>query len=177
MAVRRESRFPISEILAYTPAIPELAQWGIFLRNHDELTLEMVTDEERDYMAPSTPGLTDEGQRRHPPPAGPLLENGPTRSNCSPQCCCRCRDLPVIYYGDEIGMGDIIWLGDRDGVHPDAVDAGPQRRVLQRQPRTALPSAQPRPGVRPVGECRSATGLVELPAELDANHACRPPPA
>jgi maltose alpha-D-glucosyltransferase/alpha-amylase len=117
MAVRRESRFPISEILAHTPAIPEMAQWGIFLRNHDELTLEMVTDEERDYMyaeyAKDPRMKANVGIRRR---LAPLLENDRNQIELFTALLLSLPGSPVIYYGDEIGMGDIIWLGDRDGV-------------------------------------------------------------
>lgn len=117
MAVRRESRFPISEILAHTPKIPELAQWGIFLRNHDELTLEMVTDEERDYMyaeyAKDPRMKANVGIRRR---LAPLLENDRNQIELFTALLLSLPGSPVIYYGDEIGMGDIIWLGDRDGV-------------------------------------------------------------
>ena len=117
MAVRRESRFPISEILAQTPAIPHGCQWGIFLRNHDELTLEMVTDEERDYMY--TEYATDPrmkaniGIRRR---LAPLLEGDRNQQELFTALLLSLPGSPVLYYGDEIGMGDNIWLGDRDGV-------------------------------------------------------------
>jgi maltose alpha-D-glucosyltransferase/alpha-amylase len=117
MAVRRESRFPISEILANTPEIPEMAQWGIFLRNHDELTLEMVTDEERDYMyseyAKDPRMKANVGIRRR---LAPLLENDRNQMQLFTALLLSLPGSPVLYYGDEIGMGDIIWLGDRDGV-------------------------------------------------------------
>jgi maltose alpha-D-glucosyltransferase/alpha-amylase len=117
MAVRRESRFPISEILAQTPAIPDLAQWGIFLRNHDELTLEMVSDEERDYMyseyAKDPRMKANVGIRRR---LAPLLENDFNQMRLFNALLLSLPGSPVLYYGDEIGMGDVIWLGDRDGV-------------------------------------------------------------
>ena len=117
MAVRRESRFPISEILAQTPPIPDLAQWGIFLRNHDELTLEMVTDEERDYMyaeyAKDPRMKANVGIRRR---LAPLLDNDRNQIELFTALLLSLPGSPVLYYGDEIGMGDIIWLGDRDGV-------------------------------------------------------------
>ncbi len=117
MAVRRESRFPISEILAQTPEIPDMAQWGIFLRNHDELTLEMVTDEERDYMyseyAKDPRMKANVGIRRR---LAPLLENDRNQMQLFTALLLSLPGSPVLYYGDEIGMGDIIWLGDRDGV-------------------------------------------------------------
>ena len=117
MAVRRESRFPISEILAQTPPIPDMAHWGIFLRNHDELTLEMVTDEERDYMyaeyAKDPRMKANVGIRRR---LAPLLENDRNQIELFTALLLSLPGSPVLYYGDEIGMGDIIWLGDRDGV-------------------------------------------------------------
>jgi maltose alpha-D-glucosyltransferase/alpha-amylase len=117
MAVRRESRFPISEILAHTPQIPGNCQWGIFLRNHDELTLEMVTDEERDYMyaeyAKDPRMRANVGIRRR---LAPLLENDRNQIELFTALLLSLPGSPVLYYGDEIGMGDNIWLGDRDGV-------------------------------------------------------------
>jgi len=117
MAVRRESRYPISEILAQTPAIPPNCQWGIFLRNHDELTLEMVTDEERDYMyteyAKDPRMKANIGIRRR---LAPLLDNSRDQMELFTSLLLSLPGSPVIYYGDEIGMGDNIYLGDRDGV-------------------------------------------------------------
>ena len=117
MAVRRESRFPISEILAQTPEIPSGCQWGIFLRNHDELTLEMVTDDERDYMyaeyAKDPRMKANIGIRRR---LAPLLENDRNQQELFTAMLLSLPGSPVLYYGDEIGMGDNIWLGDRDAV-------------------------------------------------------------
>ena len=117
MAVRRESRYPISEIMAQTPEIPPNCQWGIFLRNHDELTLEMVTDEERDYMwgeyAKDPRMKANIGIRRR---LAPLLENDRNQLELFTALLLSLPGSPVLYYGDEIGMGDNIWLGDRDGV-------------------------------------------------------------
>ncbi|MBA2574660.1 MAG: maltose alpha-D-glucosyltransferase [Nocardioidaceae bacterium] len=117
MAVRRESRYPISEILEQTPAIPEHCQWGIFLRNHDELTLEMVTDEDRDYMwseyAKDPRMKANIGIRRR---LAPLLDNDINQMELFTALLLSLPGSPVLYYGDEIGMGDNIWLGDRDGV-------------------------------------------------------------
>jgi maltose alpha-D-glucosyltransferase/alpha-amylase len=117
MAVRRESRFPISEILDQTPAIPSNCQWGIFLRNHDELTLEMVTDEERDYMykeyAKDPRMRANVGIRRR---LASLLDNDRNQFELFTALLLSLPGSPVLYYGDEIGMGDNIWLGDRDGV-------------------------------------------------------------
>ncbi|MGZ5367470.1 MAG: maltose alpha-D-glucosyltransferase, partial [Aeromicrobium sp.] len=117
MAVRRESRYPISEIMAQTPAIPEGCQWGIFLRNHDELTLEMVTDDDRDYMwneYASDPRMkANMGIRRR---LAPLLDNATDQIELFTALLLSLPGSPVLYYGDEIAMGDNIWLGDRDGV-------------------------------------------------------------
>lgn len=117
MAVRRESRTPISEILATTPEIPANCQWGIFLRNHDELTLEMVTDEERDYMyaeyAKDPRMKANVGIRRR---LAPLLDNDRNQIELFTALLLSLPGSPVLYYGDEVGMGDNIWLGDRDGV-------------------------------------------------------------
>jgi maltose alpha-D-glucosyltransferase/alpha-amylase len=117
MAVRREQRYPISEIMAQTPAIPDNCQWGIFLRNHDELTLEMVTDEERDYMyseyAKDPRMKANIGIRRR---LAPLLENSRDQMELFTALLLSLPGSPVLYYGDEIGMGDNFYLGDRDGV-------------------------------------------------------------
>jgi maltose alpha-D-glucosyltransferase/alpha-amylase len=117
MAVRREQRYPISEILAQTPPIPSGSQWGIFLRNHDELTLEMVADDERDYMyaeyARDPRMKANIGIRRR---LAPLLDNDRNQLELFTALLLSLPGSPVLYYGDEIGMGDNIWLGDRDGV-------------------------------------------------------------
>ena len=117
MSLRRESRYPITEILERTPAIPETAQWGIFLRNHDELTLEMVTDEERDYMwaeyAHDPRMKLNLGIRRR---LAPLLNNGRRQMELFYGLLLSLPGTPILYYGDEIGMGDNVYLGDRDGV-------------------------------------------------------------
>jgi maltose alpha-D-glucosyltransferase/alpha-amylase len=117
MAVRREDRMPIVEIMERTPAIPDGAQWAIFLRNHDELTLEMVTDEERDYMyaeyAKDPAMRRNVGIRRR---LAPLLENSRRKIELMTSFLLSLPGSPVIYYGDEIGMGDNVYLGDRNGV-------------------------------------------------------------
>src|SRR3712207_2467100 len=117
MAVRRENRFPISEILAQTPAIPSGAQWGIFLRNHDELTLEMVTDEERDYMyaeyAKDPRMRLNLGIRSR---LAPPLDNGRDEIELMHAILFSLPGSPVLYYGDAVAMGDNVFLGDRDGV-------------------------------------------------------------
>jgi maltose alpha-D-glucosyltransferase/alpha-amylase len=117
MAVRREQRFPITEILAQTPPIPDGCQWGIFLRNHDELTLEMVTDEERDYMyaeyARDPRMRRNLGIRRR---LAPLVDNDRRVAELLYGLLLSLPGSPVLYYGDELLMGDNIYLGDRDGV-------------------------------------------------------------
>ena len=117
MGVRMEDRFPIIDILEQTPAIPDDCQWVIFLRNHDELTLEMVTDEERDYMyrayANDPQMRINLGIRRR---LAPLLGNHRRRMELMNGLLLSLPGTPVIYYGDEIGMGDNIYLGDRNGV-------------------------------------------------------------
>ncbi|MEE8601076.1 MAG: maltose alpha-D-glucosyltransferase [Euzebya tangerina] len=117
MAARQENATPIVEIMASTPEIPETAQWGIFLRNHDELTLEMVTDEERDYMyavyAADPRMRMNVGIRRR---LAPLLDNDRRLIELFHALLLSLPGSPVMYYGDEIGMGDNIYLGDRDGV-------------------------------------------------------------
>jgi maltose alpha-D-glucosyltransferase/alpha-amylase len=117
MAMRMEERFPITEILQLTPQIPASCQWALFLRNHDELTLEMVTDEERDYMyhmyAQDRKMRVNLGIRRR---LAPLLDNDRRRIELMNSLLFSLPGTPVIYYGDEIGMGDNFYLGDRNGV-------------------------------------------------------------
>ncbi|MGI5283464.1 maltose alpha-D-glucosyltransferase [Nonomuraea polychroma] len=117
MAVKKETREPISEIMSLTPKLPENAQWGIFLRNHDELTLETVTEEERDYMhneyAKDPRMRAYLGIRRR---LAPLLDNDRDRIELFTALLLSLPGSPIIYYGDEIGMGDNIWLEDRDAV-------------------------------------------------------------
>ena len=117
MALRMEDRFPLYDILEQTPPIPENSQWALFLRNHDELTLEMVTDEERDYMyrvyAHDPQMRINLGIRRR---LAPLLGNNRRRIELLNGLLMSLPGTPVIYYGDEIGMGDNVYLGDRNGV-------------------------------------------------------------
>lgn len=117
MAMQMEDRYPITDIFDQTPAIPENCQWAIFLRNHDELTLEMVTDEERDYMyktyAKDPKAKINVGIRHR---LAPLLGNNRRRIELMNCLLFSMPGTPVIYYGDEIGMGDNFYLGDRDGV-------------------------------------------------------------
>ncbi len=117
MAVQMEDRFPIIDIMQQTPEIPETCQWAIFLRNHDELTLEMVTDEERDYMyrmyAHNPQARINLGIRHR---LAPLLGNHRRKIELLNSLLMSLPGAPVLYYGDEIGMGDNIFLGDRNGV-------------------------------------------------------------
>src|SRR5512139_64607 len=117
MAIQMEDRFPIIDILQQTPPIPESSQWALFLRNHDELTLEMVTDEERDYMyrmyAHVHQARLNLGIRRR---LAPLLGNDRRRIELLNALLFSLPGTPVLYYGDEIGMGDNVFLGDRNGV-------------------------------------------------------------
>ncbi len=117
MAIAREDRFPITDIMRQTPAIPANCQWAVFLRNHDELTLEMVTSAERDYLwetyASDRRARINLGIRRR---LAPLLERDRRRIELMNGLLLSMPGTPVIYYGDEIGMGDNIHLGDRDGV-------------------------------------------------------------
>jgi maltose alpha-D-glucosyltransferase/alpha-amylase len=117
MSLHMEDRFPILDILAQTPALPEACQWCMFLRNHDELTLEMVTDEERDYMyrayAEDPQARINLGIRRR---LAPLLRNDRRRIELMNALLFSMPGAPVVYYGDEIGMGDNIYLGDRNSV-------------------------------------------------------------
>jgi maltose alpha-D-glucosyltransferase/alpha-amylase len=141
MALRMEDSYPIADILEQTPAIPETCQWAIFLRNHDELTLEMVTEEERDYMverfARDRQTRVNLGIRRR---LAPLLDNDRRSVELLNALLLSLPGTPVIYYGDEIGMGDNAYLGDRNGVRtpmqwsPDRnggfSQANPQRLIL-----------------------------------------------
>ncbi len=117
MAIRKEDRTPIVDIMRQTPDIPHDCQWAIFLRNHDELTLEMVTDEERDYMyreyARDPRMRINVGIRRR---LAPLMEGGRRQIELMNALLMSMPGTPIIYYGDEIGMGDNVYLGDRNGV-------------------------------------------------------------
>src|SRR4029077_18697641 len=117
MSIRMEDRFPVLEILQETPSIPPTCQWALFLRNHDELTLEMVTDEERDYMyrvyGRDRRMQINLGIRRR---LSPLLENDRRKIELMNALLFSLPGTPILYYGEEIGMGDNIYLGDRNGV-------------------------------------------------------------
>src|SRR5262249_38803326 len=117
MAIFQEDRYPITDILRQTPEIPGNCQWAIFLRNHDELTLEMVTDHERDslwrsYAADPRMRLNLGIRRR----LARLLETDRNKTELMAGLLLALPGTPVLYYGDEIGMGDNIYLGDRDGI-------------------------------------------------------------
>ncbi|MEO8856328.1 MAG: maltose alpha-D-glucosyltransferase [Burkholderiaceae bacterium] len=142
MAIAQEDRFPLTEIMEQTPDIPDACQWAIFLRNHDELTLEMVTSRERDYMyttyAADPRARINLGIRRR---LAPLMDNDIDRIKLMNSLLLSMRGSPIIYYGDEIGMGDNVFVGDRNGVRtpmqwsPDRnagfSRADPQRLYLQ----------------------------------------------
>jgi maltose alpha-D-glucosyltransferase/alpha-amylase len=117
MSIAEEDRYPIVDIMRQTPPIPENCQWAMFLRNHDELTLEMVTDRERAFMyrtfAPDARARVNVGIRRR---LAPLMENDRRRIELMTSLLLSMPGTPIVYYGDEIGMGDNIYLGDRDGV-------------------------------------------------------------
>ena len=117
MAIGQEDRHPITDIMRQTPEIPETCQWAIFLRNHDELTLEMVTDEERDYLwstyAVDRRARLNLGIRRR---LAPLMDNDRRKMELMNSLLFSMPGTPIIYYGDEIGMGDNVYLGDRNGV-------------------------------------------------------------
>ncbi|HEX3075090.1 MAG TPA: maltose alpha-D-glucosyltransferase [Ignavibacteriales bacterium] len=141
MSIQMEDRFPIIDIMEQTPQIPDNCQWAMFLRNHDELTLEMVTDEERDYMyrfyAKDKKSRINLGIRRR---LAPLVENNRRKIELMNILLFSFPGTPIIYYGDEIGMGDNYYLGDRNGVRtpmhwsPDRnagfSDANPQKLYL-----------------------------------------------
>jgi maltose alpha-D-glucosyltransferase/alpha-amylase len=117
MSIAEEDRYPIVDIMRQTPPIPDNCQWAMFLRNHDELTLEMVTDRERAFLyrvyAPDSRARVNVGIRRR---LAPLMENDRRRIELMTSLLLSMPGTPVVYYGDEIGMGDNIYLGDRDGV-------------------------------------------------------------
>ena len=117
MAIAQEDRYPITEIMQQTPDIPDSCQWAIFLRNHDELTLEMVTSKERDYMyttyAADVRARINLGIRRR---LAPLMENDHDRIKLMNSLLLSMPGSPILYYGDEIGMGDNVFIGDRNGV-------------------------------------------------------------
>jgi maltose alpha-D-glucosyltransferase/alpha-amylase len=139
MSIRMEDRFPVVDILAQTPPIPDNSQWALFLRNHDELTLEMVTDEERDYMyrayTQDRAARINLGIRRR---LAPLLGNERRRIELMNGLLFSLPGTPVIYYGDEIGMGDNIFLGDRNGVRTPMQWSGDRNAGFSRSNRQRL---------------------------------------
>ena len=173
MGLKLEDRKPITEILKQTPQIPASCQWCLFLRNHDELTLEMVTDMERDYMydqyARDKHMRINVGIRRR---LAPLLDNDRRRIELMNGMLMSLPGTPIIYYGDEIGMGDNIYLGDRNGVRtPMQWDAGLERRLLDRRSRKPLFSAHAQSGLRlPGGQRPVAKTFRPLAALLDEAH-------
>ena len=165
MALRLEDRQPITEIMAQTPPIPESCQWGLFLRNHDELTLEMVTDEERDYMYlaySADPRMRiNVGIRRR---LAPLIDNNRRRIELLNSLLFSFPGTPIIYYGDEIGMGDNIYLGDRNGVRtPMQWTVGPQRRILARHSGRLYSPVDHGSGLRLRGDQRGGAAERSLP--------------
>ncbi len=167
MAVRREDAAPVYEILERTPPIPDNCQWGLFLRNHDELTLEMVTDDERDYMyaeyAKDPRMKLNLGIRRR---LAPLLDNGRAEIELMHAILFSLPGSPVLYYGDEIGMGDNIYLGDRDGVRTPMQWTGDRNGGFSRADFAQLylpPSLDPvygYPAVNVEAQLRTPTSLL-----------------
>jgi maltose alpha-D-glucosyltransferase/alpha-amylase len=142
LAIRKEDRQPIVDVLRRTPPIPDGCQWALFLRNHDELTLEMVTTEERDYMyqeyARDRRAQLNLGIRRR---LAPLLDGNRRRIELMNSLLLSLPGTPIIYYGDEIGMGDNIYLGDRNGVRTPMQWSGDRNAGFSRADpeRLALP--------------------------------------
>ena len=174
MAIAQEDRHPITDIMRQTPDIPDNCQWAIFLRNHDELTLEMVTDKERDYLwntyAADRRARINLGIRRR---LAPLMENDRRKIELMNSLLLSMPGTPVIYYGDEIGMGDNIYLGDRDGVRTP-MQWSPDRNggFSRADPAAAVPAADHGPGLRLRGGQRRGAGARPVfAAELDAPHA------
>ncbi|HLV97154.1 MAG TPA: maltose alpha-D-glucosyltransferase [Ktedonobacterales bacterium] len=139
MSLRREDRHPIVDIIEQTPGIPAPSQWGLFLRNHDELTLEMVTDEERDYMyhefATDPRMKLNLGIRRR---LAPLMGNGRRQIELLTSLLFTLPGSPIMYYGDELGMGDNIYLGDRNGVRTPMQWSGDRNAGFSRADTAAL---------------------------------------
>jgi maltose alpha-D-glucosyltransferase/alpha-amylase len=177
MAIAQEDRFPITDIMRQTPDIPENCQWAIFLRNHDELTLEMVTDKERDYLwnfyASDRRARINLGIRRR---LAPLLERDRRRVELMTNLLLSMPGTPVIYYGDELGMGDNIFLGDRDGVRTP-MQWSPDRNggfsVADPASLVLPPIMDPLYGFSAVN-VEAQTPRSPFPAELDQAHPGRP---
>ena len=170
MGLRQEERHPIVEIMNQTPEIPPTCQWAIFLRNHDELTLEMVTDEERDYMyaqyAADPQMRLNLGIRRR---LAPLMENSRRRIELMNSLLFSMPGTPVIYYGDEIGMGDNVYLGDRNGVRTPMQWSSDRNGGFSRcRSGTAVPSGDHGPRLRLRSDQRRGAGAgALLAAPLD----------
>ena len=174
MAIAQEDRYPIVEILQQTPDIPDSCQWAIFLRNHDELTLEMVTSKERDYMYTHVRGRPaariNLGIRRR---LAPLMDNDTDRIKLMNSLLLSMPGSPIIYYGDEIGMGDNVFVGDRNGVRtpmqwsPDR-NAGFSRADPQR---LYLPPIMDAMYGYEAVNVEAQAARHELAAALDAAHA------
>ena len=182
MSLQMEDRFPIIDILDQTPAIPPNCQWATFLRNHDELTLEMVTDEERDYMyrvyADDPRARINLGIRRR---LAPLLGNNRRRIELINALLFSLPGTPIVYYGDEIGMGDNFYLGDRNGVRTP-MQWAPDRNggFSARESAAALPAGHHRPRVPLRGGERGEPAaqsllalLVDAPAHRGAETLAR----
>ena len=176
MAIAQEERHPITEIMGQTPDIPEPCQWAIFLRNHDELTLEMVTSKERDYMyqmyATDPRARVNVGIRRR---LAPLLENDTGKIKLMTSLLLSMPGSPILYYGDEIGMGDNIYLGDRDGVRTP-MQWRPERNAgfSRADPQRALPPADHGSDLRLRGrQRRGATARAGVAPQLE-RAACWP---
>ncbi len=175
IALRMEDRFPIVESLEQTPTIPDNCQWAIFLRNHDELTLEMVTDEERDYMyrvyAQDRQARINLGIRRR---LAPLMDNDRRKIELMNSLLFSLPGTPVIYYGDEIGMGDNVYLGDRNGVRTP-MQWSPDRncRLFTGQSAKSVSTANHRPRVS-LRNCerRNSTKQPEFIALVDKARHC-----
>ena len=177
MALRREEATPILEILAQTPHIPANCQWGLFLRNHDELTLEMVTDEERDYMyseyAKDPRMKLNVGIRRR---LAPLMDGGRDEIELLHAMLFSLPGSPVLYYGDEIAMGDNVYLGDRDGVRTPMQWTGDRNGGFSRADFAQLyaPAADG-PRLRLPGRQRrgpAAHALIASPVAAALHRAC-----
>ena len=173
MGIEREDREPIVEILRQTPDIPASCQWALFLRNHDELTLEMVTPEEREYMygafAEDPRMRINVGIRRR---LAPLLDGDRRRVELLNVLLLSLPGTPVVYYGDEIGMGDNIYLSDRHGVRTPMQWTGDRNGGFSRaDPQRLCAPPVMDPGLRiPGGQRRGTGAIASLAAQLDAAH-------
>src|SRR5262249_49735953 len=168
-AIAQEDRFPITDILRQTPDIPVNCQWALFLRNHDELTLEMVTDVERDYLwstyATDPRARINLGIRRR---LASLMDNDRRKIELMNWFLMSFPGTPIIYYGDEIGMGDNIYLGDRNGVRTPMQWTPDRNGGFSRCDPTRLPADDHGPDLRlRGGQRRSAIAQSGVPAELD----------